>query len=92
MISLSLYVPQADEEERVAKEDTAAYRLQQLILQRAGLIDNNGNMIVSVSSQLGKFMTPRGRYNMEFYDNYLRMSGNNYTYKILYISRSLSDG
>ncbi len=54
-----------------------------MILERAGLINNNGNMITEVSSQLGKFMTPRGSYSMEFYDNYMRMNGNNYTYKIL---------
>lgn len=83
---MSFFVPQADEEERVQKEDTAAYRLQQLILERAGLINNNGNMIAEVNSQMGKFMTPRGRYTMEFYDNYMRMNGNNYTYKILLFS------
>lgn len=42
-------------------------------------------MIAEINSQLGKFMTPRGRYNMEYYDNYLRLNGNNYTYKILSI-------
>ena len=62
-----------------------------MILERAGLINNNGNMITEISSQLGKFMTPRGRYSMEFYDNYMRMNGNNYTYKILSIKDHCSD-
>ena len=84
LVSLSFFVPQGDEEERDLKENTAAYRLQQMILERAGLINNNGNMITEINSQIGKFMTPRGRYSMEFYDNYMRMNGNNYTYKILY--------
>ena len=86
LVSLSFFVPQGEDDDRELKENTPAYRLQQMILERAGLINNNGNMITEVSSQLGKFMTPRGRYSMEFYDNYMRMNGNNYTYKI-YIRR-----
>ena len=82
-MSISFFVPQGEEKERVSKEETNAYRLQQLILNHAGLINNNGNLIIDIDSQYGKFMTPRGRYNMEFYDNYMRMNSNNYAYKIL---------
>ena len=89
---MSFFVPQGDEEERDLKENTAAYRLQQMILERAGLINNNGNMITEINSQIGKFMTPRGRYRMEFYDNYMRMNGNNYTYKILCVDSSCGEG
>ena len=88
---MSFFVPQGDEEERDLKENTAAYRLQQMILERAGLINNNGNMITEINSQIGKFMTPRGRYSMEFYDNYMRMNGNNYTYKILCVDSSCGE-
>ena len=90
--SPSFPCPQGDEEERDLKENTAAYRLQQMILERAGLINNNGNMITEINSQIGKFMTPRGRYSMEFYDNYMRMNGNNYTYKILCVDSSCGEG
>ena len=81
VVTLRFYVPQGEEE----AEETPAFRLQQQILSRAGLTDNNGNMIAEIDSRLGKFMTPRGRYTMEFYDNYMHMSGNNYTYKILQV-------
>jgi len=55
-----------------------------MVLERAGLSNNSGNMITELDERVGSFVTPRGRYTMEFYDNYMRMNGKTYTYKILY--------
>ena len=54
-----------------------------MVLQRAGLSNNSGNMITELDERVGSCVTPRGRYTMEFYDNYMRMNGKTYTYKIL---------
>ena len=83
LVTVRFYVPQSASEDVNEKDDTAAHRLQKQILERAVLVNNNGNMIAEIDDRLGQFVTPRGRYMMEFYDNYMRMNGNNYTYKIL---------
>ena len=87
-MTVRFYVPQSASEDVNEKDDTAAHRLQKQILERAVLVNNNGNMIAEIDDRLGQFVTPRGRYMMEFYDNYMRMNGNNYTYKILYACSS----
>ena len=84
LVTIRFYVPQGANEDVEEKGDTAAHRLQQQIFERAGLVNNNGNMIAEIDERFGQFVTPRGRYIMEFYDNYVRMNGNNYTYKVLY--------
>ena len=81
LVNLRFFVPQGDNED---DENTAAYLLQQMVLERAGLSNNSGNMITELDERVGSFVTPRGRYTMEFYDNYMRMNGETYTYKILY--------
>ena len=82
-MNLRLFVPQGDNEEVDA--NTAAALLQQLVLDRAGLRRNSGNMITELDDSVGSFVTPRGKYNMEFYDNYTRLCGTSYTYKVLYV-------
>ena len=88
-MTIRFYVPQGANEDVEEKGDTAAHRLQQQIFERAGLVNNNGNMIAEIDERFGQFVTPRGRYIMEFYDNYVRMNGNNYTYKVLFTYRTL---
>ena len=54
-----------------------------MVLQRAGLSNNPRPPPPELDERVGSFVTPRGRYTMEFYDNYMRMNGKTYTYKIL---------
>ena len=80
-MNLRLFVPQGDNDESAA--NTAAALLQQLVLDRTGMRQNSGNMITELDESVGSFVTPRGKYTMEFYDNYTRLCGASYNYKVL---------
>eukprot|EP00948_MAST-09A_sp_MAST-9A-sp1_P003281 g3281.t1 len=87
---LRLFIPNGEEIEEDSEEPqkTSAEKLQSSILLSAGLDVSHGAMLVKFDSKMGFFLTPRGRYAVEMFENYLRLYGQTYDYKILY--RSIS--
>lgn len=63
---------------------TAAERLQQKIMQSANIRKTTGDVLVSFDQSKGTFLTPRGRYQIELYDFFVRLRGQKYDYKIKY--------
>ena len=80
-----MYIPPDPEADPADKEaPTAAELLQQKIMQSANIRKTTGDVIVSFDQTKGTFLTPRGRYQIELYDIFLRMRGQKYDYKIKY--------
>jgi len=80
-----MYIPPDPEADPADKEaSTAAELLQQTIMQTANIRSTTGDVLVSFEQSKGAFLTPRGRYGIELYSNFMRMRGQKYDYKIRY--------
>ena len=53
-------------------------------MKNASIKNTSGDVIVEFPETRGTFLTPRGRYTIELYENFMRMRGNKYDYKIRY--------
>lgn len=76
-----------ENEEKEEEEESFSFaeRLQRKIMS-AGVLQNNvsGNVIVEFGREMGTFVTPRGRYNIQMTSSFFRMQGAQYDYKINY--------
>lgn len=79
LVEMRLYVPPNSEMEGMDAE-----MVKEDILSRANISAVDGQSIVELDETIGTFLTPRGRYAIEFYERYLRMHGKTYDYKIMY--------
>lgn len=70
-----------DEEE---EEVSAAQAFHETIKDRANIGQISGNMILSFEEVL--VLTPRGRYDMDMFPDFLRLRGKTYDYKIAFTS------
>jgi structure-specific recognition protein 1 len=70
-----------DEEE---EEVSAAQAFHETIKDRANIGQITGNMILSFEEVL--VLTPRGRYDMDMFPDFLRLRGKTYDYKIAFSS------
>mmetsp|Transcript_20431 Transcript_20431/g.30219 ORF Transcript_20431/g.30219 Transcript_20431/m.30219 type:complete len:644 (+) Transcript_20431:30-1961(+) len=91
LVEMRLYIPDDSEEENSDENDEirtkhrfTAESFQQTIMDKANLGDVKGNVLCELDMSLGTFLTPRGRYGLELYTNFLRMHGSKYDYKIQY--------
>jgi structure-specific recognition protein 1 len=74
--------PAAEGEEPVALSAIEGFQKQ--IMDRASLGESSDETIASFDDVL--FITPRGRYDVEMYANYLSLHGKSFSYKIMYKS------
>lgn len=74
----------ADEEEIEEEEISAAQVFHDTIKEKANIGQMTGKMILSFEEVL--VLTPRGRYDMEMFPDFLRLRGRTYDYKVLYQS------
>lgn len=81
VVSMVFFIPPGEERDITA---CPAYKIHQSILEKAGISRETGNAIVSLDESFCYFMTPRGRYDIDMYEHYLRMHGKTYDYKIMY--------
>lgn len=81
VVSMVFHIPPGEERDLTS---CPAYKIHQMILEKAGITRETGNAIVSLDESFCYFMTPRGRYDVEMYEHYLRMHGKTYDYKIMY--------
>ncbi|TFK73644.1 SSrecog-domain-containing protein [Pluteus cervinus] len=96
MVEIRLYVPgshsklkgsdggsdkSGDEEEM-----SAAQVFHDMVKEKAEIGQVSGDMILSFEEVL--VLTPRGRYDMDMFPDFLRLRGKKYDYKILYTSIS----
>ena len=65
---------------------SAAQAFHETIKDRANIGQLTGNMILSFEEVL--VLTPRGRYDMDMFPDFLRLRGKTYDYKILFSSIS----
>ena len=65
-----------------AEETSAAQAFHDMIKEKAELGEVSGNMIVSFEEVL--VLTPRGRYDVDMFPDFLRLRGKTYDYKINY--------
>ncbi|PPQ80406.1 hypothetical protein CVT25_001719 [Psilocybe cyanescens] len=72
----------SDEEEE--EETSAAQVFHDTIKERASIRQNTGDLILSFDEIL--VLTPRGRYDMDMFPEFLRLRGKTYDYKVLYQS------
>lgn len=80
-----MYIPPDPDADPADKEAaTAAEELQQRIMQSANIRKTTGDVVVSFDQSKGTFLTPRGRYQIELYDIFVRLRGQKYDYKIKY--------
>ncbi|PPQ75186.1 hypothetical protein CVT24_010126 [Panaeolus cyanescens] len=74
----------ADDEEIEEEEISSAQVFHDTIKERANISQMMGKMILSFEEVL--VLTPRGRYDMEMFPDFLRLRGRTYDYKVLYQS------
>lgn len=80
-----MYIPPDPDADPADKEaPTPAEMLQQRIMQTADIRKTTGDVLVSFDASKGTFLTPRGRYQIDLYDYFLRMRGQKFDYKIKY--------
>lgn len=71
-----------ENEGKPAKTKTKAEIFVDELKSKADITQVVGEIIVSFSEVL--FLTPRGRYDIDMYDNFLRLRGKTYDYKLQY--------
>ena len=64
------------------EETSAAQAFHDAVKEKADLGEVSGDMIVNFEEIL--VLTPRGRYDMDMFPNFLRLRGKTYDYKINY--------
>ncbi|KAK8813130.1 hypothetical protein WA158_002722 [Blastocystis sp. Blastoise] len=77
---------------------TKAMTFHKEVQERAGISGDKGTLIVELDEYVGTFLTPRGKYSIEMYENHMKLVGKTYTHQIKYKNISslfllpLSDG
>jgi len=85
LVAIRFYIPpDADFENSDKSTPSNAEILQKNIMKSANIKNTTGDMLVEFPETKGTFLTPRGRYAIELYDNFMRMRGNKYDYRIKY--------
>ncbi|KAK9451154.1 uncharacterized protein V1518DRAFT_412661 [Limtongia smithiae] len=92
LVEMRFFVPgtvaknedESDGGESEVEEQNAAAAFYDTIKERADIGLVAGETIVSFSEIM--FLTPRGRYDIDMYPNYMRLRGKTYDYKIQYTS------
>ncbi|KAJ2921601.1 hypothetical protein H1R20_g15492, partial [Candolleomyces eurysporus] len=77
---------QKSDDENDEEDISAAQAFHETIKERANIGQITGNMILSFEEVL--VLTPRGRYDMDMFPEFLRLRGKTYDYKILFTSIS----
>ncbi|RXW17795.1 hypothetical protein EST38_g8054 [Candolleomyces aberdarensis] len=77
---------QKSDDENEEEDISAAQAFHETIKERANIGQITGNMILSFEEVL--VLTPRGRYDMDMFPEFLRLRGKTYDYKILFTSIS----
>ncbi|KZT28330.1 SSrecog-domain-containing protein [Neolentinus lepideus HHB14362 ss-1] len=77
---------QKSDAEDEGEEMSAAQAFHDAVKEKAELGEVAGDMIITFDEVL--VLTPRGRYDVDMYPDYLRLRGKTYDYKILYSSVS----
>ncbi|KAJ3546917.1 hypothetical protein NMY22_g1851 [Coprinellus aureogranulatus] len=77
---------QKSDAENDEEDISAAQAFHETIKERANIGQITGNMILSFEEVL--VLTPRGRYDMDMFPDFLRLRGKTYDYKILFSSIS----
>lgn len=100
MVEIRFYVPgtqarvrgsdagsqKSDEEEEEGEEMSAAQAFHDAIKDKADIGQVSGDLVLSFEEVL--ILTPRGRYDVDMFLDFLRLRGKTYDYKILYSSIS----
>lgn len=73
-----------NEEEGEEEEISAAQVFHDTIKEKADIGAGTGDLILSFDEVL--VLTPRGRYDMDMFPDFLRLRGKTYDYKVLYQS------
>ena len=74
----------SDDEDDDEEEISAAQVFHDTIKEKAEIGQVTGDMILSFEEVL--VLTPRGRYDMDMFPDFLRLRGKTYDYKVLYQS------
>ncbi|KAH3662354.1 hypothetical protein OGAPHI_005606 [Ogataea philodendri] len=92
LVEMKLYIPgtvEADEDEGEEEDKEEAPEQKSLaqifsdqLKEKADIGQVTGEAIVSFEEIL--FLTPRGRYDVDFYDTFMRLRGKTYDYKLQY--------
>lgn len=73
---------QVDEQEDGDEKESACVTFFETVKSKVDSGAVNGEFIASLEEL--PFVTPRGRYNLDFFDGFVRMFGKTNTYKIPY--------
>ena len=84
LVELRLHVPAATGDD-VAVDESAAEAFVQTI-KESGDLEAAGNTIVDLKDV--PVQVPRGRYDIELFDKYMKLHGKTYDYKVLYTNVS----
>ncbi|KAK0522088.1 FACT complex subunit [Tilletia horrida] len=88
LVEIKLYIPGEIEREGSddgqAEPETAANSFHEAIKARADMGPVQGDAVIVFRECL--ILTPRGRYDIDMFPNFLRLRGKTYDYKILYSS------
>ncbi|GBG25109.1 FACT complex subunit SSRP1 [Hondaea fermentalgiana] len=79
LIEMKLYVPPGEHEEDLSEA------LQQEIVSASGIQRTSaGDFICRFPEEIGTFLSPRGRYEVEMHTKFFRMTGRTYSYTVMY--------
>lgn len=73
-----------ESERTEVEEKSAAEWFRHEVIRKADLRSVTGDILAELDEDVGMFLTPRGRYALEFYGSMLRMVGKTYEFKISY--------
>eukprot|EP00924_Labyrinthula_sp_SR-Ha-C_P015693 maker-scaffold_4-snap-gene-7.0-mRNA-1 protein AED:0.01 eAED:0.01 QI:367/1/1/1/0.66/0.5/4/90/628 len=82
LVQMRILVPNNEDDVDIAED------IQAKIVEKAGISASTGAVLCQLSESIGTFLTPRGKYLIEFYEKAVRMHGKTYNYKIGYQSIS----
>jgi structure-specific recognition protein 1 len=82
IVEMRFYIPGTIEGEGEEEEKTKASAFYEQLKEKADIGHYSGDAIASFTDIL--FLTPRGRFDIDFYPNSLRLRGKTYDHKIQY--------
>eukprot|EP01041_Mallomonas_annulata_P003551 gene3551-7066_t len=83
LVQIRFHFPHGGDEDGDDDEPSLAEEFQSNI-EKSITRSVTGHIIAEFDNEQGTFVTPRGRYGIQMYSDFLRMHGNKYDYKIQY--------
>lgn len=77
-------VPGGEEDDEETANKVGA--LQAAIIQKAGVREGAGEPLVEIPEEVGSFLVPRGRFQIDMHPSFMRLQGTSFEFRVAYKS------